>query len=377
MTTNGTPAVAVVAEQCLAPVPGGTGRYTRDLVAALVRTAPPGSEVETWVAWHRDIAGAGVPGARGPYRLGLPRRPLTAAWERGVGPRPRRATVVHAPTPLFPPSRVPLVVTVHDAVPWTHPETLTARGVAFHRRMVERAARLAEIIVVPTAAVRAELGLLLPAAHRFEVVPPAMSPDLVVPPDATARVRALDLDPARGFLLTVATVEPRKGLDLLIEALGRGGGAGLPLAVVGPAGWGDVDPQALAIRAGLPAERLRLIGRVADPDLAALYSAATAVVAPSRAEGFGLPVLEAMTLGVPVVATRIPALVEVAGGAARLVEPDADDLRAGIDAVVGDPALRAAMVRAGLVRAADFDWDRTGHRLWTLYAEMTGNFRPS
>ncbi|MDQ3450612.1 MAG: glycosyltransferase family 4 protein, partial [Actinomycetota bacterium] len=185
------------------------------------------------------------------------------------------------------------------------------------------------------------------------------------------------LDPARGFLLTVATVEPRKGLDLLIEALGRGGGAGLPLAVVGPAGWGDVNAQALAMRAGLPAERLRLIGRVADPELAALYSAATAVVAPSRAEGFGLPLLEAMTLGVPVVATRIPALVEVAGGAARLVEPDADDLRAGIDAVVGDPALRAAMVRAGLVRAADFDWDRTGHRLWTLYAEITGNFRPS
>lgn len=377
MTTNGSPVVAVVAEQCLAPVPGGTGRYTRDLVTALVRTAPAGSRVETWVAWHRAVAGAGVPGARGPYRLGLPRRALTVAWERGTGPRPRRAALIHAPTPLFPPSRVPLVVTVHDAVPWTHPETLTPRGVAFHRRMIERAARLAEVIVVPTAAVRDELAPLLPAAGRFEIVPHAMTPALAVPLDAPARVRALGLDASSGFLLTVSTVEPRKGLDLLIDALGRSGGTGLPLAVVGPSGWGAVDPRALAARAGLPPERLRLLGRVDDADLAALYGAATAVVVPSRAEGFGLPLLEAMTLGVPVVATRIPALVEVAGGAARLVEPDADDLRAGIDAVLGDRALRAAMVRAGLVRAAEFDWDRTGNRLWTIYAEITGNFRPS
>src|SRR5664279_3738737 len=120
--------VGLVVEQCLAPVPGGTGRYAYEVAAALARSAPPGSTVTGWSAWHRHPGAAVVPGVRGPRRLPLGRRTLTAAWERGVGPAPRTVDLVHAPTLLFPPRRWrPLVVTMHDAVPWTHPETLRMR----------------------------------------------------------------------------------------------------------------------------------------------------------------------------------------------------------------------------------------------------------
>ena len=370
MTASGRPAVAVVAEQCLGPVPGGTGRYTRDLMGALVRTAPIGAVVQSWVAWHRDVAGAAVDGVTGPRRLALPRRPLALAWERGLGPAPRDADLVHAPTLLVPPrSGKPLVVTVHDVVPWTHPEALTARGVAFHRRMAERAATEADVIITPTDAVRDELRRVLPGAARVVAIPPGLTRALAAPADARARADRLGL-PVAGYLLTVATLEPRKGLDLLLMALARDDAPQLPLVVVGQAGWGGIDPVSLAAQTGFPADRLHLLGRIDDADLATCYERATAVVVPSRAEGFGLPLLEAMALGAPVVATTVPALIEVAGGAAHLSDPDPAALSAAIAAVVADPLRRADLVARGLARAADFDWDRTGRRLWALYADL-------
>lgn len=370
MTSNGGPAVAVVAEQCLGPVPGGTGRYTRDLLGALTRGAPTGGNVTSWVAWHRDVEPAAVHGVTGPRRLALPRRALAVAWERGRGPAPRNTDVVHAPTLLVPPRRGrPLVVTVHDVVPWTHPETLTPRGVAFHRRMAERAAREADVIITPTDAVRDELTTVVPRARRVVTIAPGLTRALAVPADVGVRAERLRLPPG-GYLLTVATLEPRKGLDLLLAALARDDAPRLPLVVVGQAGWGGVDPAAIAEQSGFPVDRLRLLGRVDDGDLATCYQGATVVVVPSRAEGFGLPLLEAMALGAPVVTTTVPAMVEVAGGAAQLSALDPAALSAAIAALVDDDALRARLVARGLVRAADFDWDDAGRRLWALYAEL-------
>jgi glycosyltransferase involved in cell wall biosynthesis len=261
------------------------------------------------------------------------------------------------------------VVTIHDVVPWTHPETLTPRGVAFHRRMAHRAAREADVIITPTDAVRDDLRKILPTARRMITIRPGLSRALAAPPDLTARAERLRL-PADGFLLTVATLEPRKGLDLLLAALARADAPELPLVVVGQAGWGGVDPRSLAAQRGFPAGRLVLLGRVDDADLATCYSRATAVVVPSRAEGFGLPVLEAMSLGAPVVATTVPAMVEVAGGAVRLAEPEPAALAGAIAAVVADPELRADLAVRGRRRAAEFDWDHAGHLLWEIYADL-------
>ena len=365
--------VAVCLEQCLAPVPGGTGRYSAELAAGLARTAPPGATVIGWTAHHRDVGPAVLPGVVGPRRLPLPRRPLVAAWERGVGPVPRGADLVHAPTLLVPPRRGrPLVVTIHDAVPWTHPETLTRRGVAWHRRMGEYAARVADLVVVPTRAVADELAGVLPRlTDRVCVVGHGVSDQLRQPPaDAPTRARRLGL-PDDGYLLSLATLEPRKGLDVLLAALARPACPDLPLLLVGQPGWGGVDPIAEAARLGLAPDRVRVLGRVDDADLAVLLHRATVLVAPSRAEGFGLPVLEAMAAGTPVVSSDAPALVEVGGGASVVVPVgSAEALADALRQVVENTALRAGLARAGRDRANSYSWDGAARTLWAAYEKL-------
>jgi glycosyltransferase involved in cell wall biosynthesis len=363
--------VAVLLEQVLAPVPGGTGRYSAELARALAVTAPREGSVTGWTAWHRRTADARLPGVQGPRRLALPRRPLLAAWERGLGPRPTGADVVHAPTLLLPPvRRAALVVTIHDAVPWTHPETLTPRGVRWHRAMAERAARHADAIVVPTRAVADELARFLQPRAPVEVVPLGVSGLLAEPDDGPERARRLGL-PEEPFLLSLATLEPRKGLDVLIEALAHPGAPRLPLLLVGQPGWGGVAPDVLAARAGLPADRVRSLGRLSDADLAVVLRRATALVAPSRAEGFGLPVLEAMAVGTAVVSSDAPALAEVGGGATLLTPVgDAGALAEALRRLVDDSGLRSSLVTRGTVRAAEFSWATTARRMWDLYRRL-------
>jgi glycosyltransferase involved in cell wall biosynthesis len=354
--------VGLVLEQCLAPVPGGTGRYTREVALALARRAPEGSAVAGATAWHRQLLR--IPGVPS-FRLAVPRRPLIALWERGLGPS-IGGDVVHALTPLAPPRRrTPLVVTVHDAVPWTHPETLTPRGVRWHRAAIELAARTADLVVVPTQAVADELEQHVPLGDRTRVVGEGVSEDLRLPDDAEARAAALRLPDQ--YLLTVATLEPRKGLSVLLEQLARPEAPAVPLLVAGQAGWGDVDLPSEARRLGI-ADRVRILGRVPDADLAVLMARATVLVVPSRAEGFGLPTLEAMSLGTAVVTSPVPALMEVAGGAS-LVAPDAE-LAMALRSVVEDAALRGRLEAMGRRRAADFTWDGVADALWTAYGEI-------
>ena len=366
---------AIFLEQALAPVSGGTGRYSVELAAALVRTANPGDSVRSWTAWHRDTGPAVVAGVTGPRRLPLSRRALAEAWRYGLGPAPRDVDVLHAPTLLVPPRRrYPLVVTIHDAVPWTHPELLTPHGARWHRVMAERAVRTAAAIGVPTQAVADELAAVLPAvrAARVHVLGAGVARAVLREPDAVYAQRvAAALDLPERFVLSLATLEPRKGLDVLIDALATIGAGAPPLLVVGQAGWGGVDPAVAASRAGLPPGRLRVLGRLGDPELAVVLRRATLLAAPSRAEGFGLPVAEAMAVGTPVVCSDAPALVEVAGGAAAVVpRGDAGALAAAIAKLLDDPAERDRMAAAGRARSAAFDWDLVAERAWALYRSL-------
>lgn len=362
--------LALIQEQILAPVPGGTGRYTVELAHALVDTAPAGTELSGWTAWHRDLRPAVVPGISGPTRLPLPRRLLAEAWARGTGPRPRHADVVHAPTLQVPPSDpAALVVTVHDAVPWTHPETMTPRGVRWHRVMAARAAQAAAL-VVPTVAVRDELSRHLDIRGQIHVVGEGVSAALGVPIDVDRRAEALGLD-GSPFIVSLATLEPRKGLDLLLRALAVTADATAPLLVVGQPGWGGVDPIGMARDLGLPEGRVRVLGRLSDADLATVLSRATLLVAPSRAEGFGLPVLEAMAAGVPVVSSDAPALAEVGGGATVLAPVgDVGALAGAVARVLEDGDLRERLSLAGLARAGAFTWEETARRMWQIYAAL-------
>lgn len=261
-------------------------------------------------------------------------------------------------------------MTVHDAVPWTHPETLTARGVAWHRRMAAHVAREADRIVVPTEAVADDLTAVLRLGDRVSVIAEGVSGALSPPPDAPARAARLGL-PAGGYLMSLATMEPRKGLDVLIAALADPAAPELPLLLVGQPGWGGVDPAAAAVRAGVDPGRIRVLGRLSDPDLAVVLAGATVLAAPSRAEGFGLPVVEAMAAGVPVVSSDAPALVEVGGGATVVVaRDDPAALAAALREIVTDEATRAGLIRAGRERAATYRWPATAEALWTLYADL-------
>ena len=327
-------------------MPGGIGRYVRSLVAAL-----PGAGV-TPVAFAAGPRPAGIAGAY--VDVGRPGGAVRYdAWHRW------RRPVVRAPGQLLhatslavpPPGDRPLVVTVHDVVFLRHPQLLTSRGVAFHRRGLEVARREAAVVVVPSAFGRHELLDAGFEEDRVHVAPhgvdlPVGTPDLVAGAAALAR---------RGvhppFVLFVGTIEPRKGVPELLAAHAalRGAHPDLALVLAGPAGWGTAP---ILTGAGVVP-----LGGVDDASLEALYRAAVALALPSRYEGFGLPVAEAMARGCPVVVSDAACLPEVAGGAGVVVPTgDVDALAGALLRLVDDEAHRGERAAAGRARAARFTW---------------------
>lgn len=353
------PELVVLAEQLLAPVPGGTGRYTGELLRALAAEAPAGWTVSSVVARHAEVDAAVVEGVEGPRVLPVPPRALIAAWQLGVPWWPG-GDAVHAPTPLAP-ARVPkgrtLSVAVHDTVPWTHPETLTPRGVAWHRAMITRAARRASALTVPTRAVADELAEVAGISVPVSVIPHGVRP----PADYA------EIDLPERYVLAIGTIEPRKGIDVLIDAVGR---IGVPLVLAGQPGWGGIDPVALAREHGA---EVQLLGKVTDAELAFALRAASVLAMPSRAEGFGLPLIEAMAAGVPVVHSDVPALVEVAGGRGVVVPVgDAQALADALKDVLETPGRAAVLREGGLIRSGEFTWQRAASAIWGLH--LRGQF---
>ncbi len=237
-----------------------------------------------------------------------------------------------------------------------------------------RAVQSGASITTLTQVVADELLTHLPQLRpeRITVLGAGVSRALRAEPAAAAveRTRAKFTLPAE-FVLSLATLEPRKGLDTALDAYALLGADAPPLVVAGPAGWGGIEPAALARERGLTADQVRTLGRVSDEELAVLLRDATVLIMPSRAEGFGLPVAEALAVGTPVVCSDIPALAEVAAGAALLVTPnDALALADGLRAMLGDASLRERLIAAGRQRSAAFDWDAVAARAWQLYGRL-------
>lgn len=355
--------VTVLGLQMCARVPGGTGRYTAELLHALADSTPRWARPQVYGYRRCHVQ---TPPQWPTVSTWLSPALLGGLWDRGLGPAPHVAGIVHAPTLMVPPrrTRYRLLVTVHDTVPWTHPQTLTARGVAFHRRMGARAAREADLIVTPTQAVADQVREVLSPRCDIVAVPSGVAVG-AVPRDADLlREQA---GAGTGYVLFVGTAEPRKGLDVLVAAMARPPLVDRRLVVVGPPGWGDVRVDDVARRAGC-AGRVRVTGAVDEPTLAALYAGAAVLALPSRAEGFGFPVLEAMAHGIPVVTSDDPALVEVGGGVARVVPGgDVEGLAHALAELSADGPEQDALIRAGRARAAEFSWSATATRMWELY----------
>lgn len=377
MTTR----LRLVLDQLRAPVPGGIGRYTAELARALLATAPSTWEVEGVIsassAEEIDGLRQAIPTLDHIITSRLSRRELALAWQYGLVVD-RRTTHLHSPSllaPLGEPTRSssaanPAVVTIHDVVPWSHPETLSAHGVRWHRAMARRAERFADAIVVPTHAVANQLRDVLALGDRVQVIGGAASSTLTLPVDSDRRATALGL-PDR-YILSVGTLEPRKGIPDLIAAFGRLARPGVHLVIIGAGGWGGVSVPRLIEQARIDPTTVHLLGRIDDPDLAVAFSLASVFAFPSKAEGFGLPILEAFSLDTPVVHSNVPALVEVAGGAGIGVDRRDDDkfvdaLIEALRSVIDDDSLAADLVRRGADRARDYSWHDSATSVWQLH----------
>jgi glycosyltransferase involved in cell wall biosynthesis len=376
--------LSVIVDPIVDPHSGGIGRYTEELTRELIRVAPSGCEVVglTSAVGREDLETLRMllPDIADLRPSRLPRPALGAAWRFGLGGVKGKG-MVHSTSLLAPLSRHDrinheadqLVVTVHDAVAWTNPETLPRSTVAWRKAMTRRAHRYADAVIVPSHAVASQLGEILDFGDRIRVVGGAVSSKLRLPVDADRRAARLGL-PSE-YLLAVGTLEPRKGLAELIRSLAHPDAVDLPLLVVGQEGRNGVDIGAATAEAGLPPERVRTLGFLADADLAVVLERASVFVFPSIAEGFGLPVVEALHFGTPVVHSDAPALVEVAGGAGVAVErEDAEGyparLAEAIARVVGDAELRRRLHFAGLDRAGAFSWRDSAGKIWQLHADL-------
>jgi glycosyltransferase involved in cell wall biosynthesis len=261
--------------------------------------------------------------------------------------REAAADVLHCPTYRGPVrTRVPLVVTVHDLAVLRHPEAFNRWTRVYSPRVVPRVLRAARRVIAVSEFTRRELvDLLGVPEERIHVVPNAVEDEFTQ--DGPAE--------QGDYVLAVGTLEPRKNLDRLVEAVRR---TDTELRIVGARGWGGVE---------VGGNGVRWLGEVSDAELARLYRGAACVAYPSLYEGFGIPVLEAMACGAPVVTTRGTAMEEVANGAAVLVDArDPAEIAAGILRAVAD---RSQLVARGLERARAFRWDAVAAATTDVYRE--------
>lgn len=368
----------VMLDQLVTPTDAALAEASRQLAHALVVGAPDGCEVEAILPAGGDPDLEAVPGLAGVRRTALPRRELAAALQLGVGTG-IGGGMIHSPSlfaPLVRHDRVhdndQTVVSVWDLRPWDAPDELPRGAAAWHRAMLKRAVKHADAVVVPTHAHAQRLAEVARLGDRIRVVAGASPRGFAVPTDEIGRRRELSLP--EGFLLLAGGPMPSDALETGLAAVSASG-LDVPVVVL------DVDEGQepvvadLAAAAGIPERRVHARGALAPTDRAAVYGAALAFIAPSRRTDFPWRVVDALALGVPVVAADSAVHREVVfDGGALADDADAaslaDALGAALASALGSTAdaERAAVLSGDRGRA--FSWREAADKVWHLHAEL-------
>lgn len=350
--------VAYTLEQCWHRVPGGTASSALRAASALVDVT--GLELVGVAGRHRRRPDPTFTPTIAYRSLSVAAPWLYETWLRLGWPKVESATgpvdLVHTTGLIPPPSDAPMVATLHD-VAWRHrPDHFTRHGVRVFERSLAIIRDRARLVLCPSSNTMLDAERAGIEAERLRLVPWGVETTTVS--DHERRVVLDRYGLPDEFLLFVGTVEPRKNLGRLVRAV-SGMKRRLPLVVAGAPGWGDTGVEA--------DDSVRFIGFVDADELPALYASAAVFCYPSEREGFGMPVLEAMSQGAPVVTSLGTSTEEVAGGAAVLVDPfDVDDIRRGIEEAL---ARRSELRVYGLRQAARRQWSETARLTVAAYRE--------
>ncbi len=362
----------------------GIGRYTREMVKALAT-----AKANSFVAEYRLFVADGKqfkPDLPGPdfswHPTGLSERWLARLWYRLRLPLPIEnwtgpLALFHATDFVLPPLKrgTGAIVTIHDLSFVREPETVMPGMLAHLNRWVPRSVERAEHVIAVSETTRQDLIELYQTPPEkittlYHGVAAEFKPVKV--PEKLAAVRQKYGLGKRPFVLSLGTIQPRKNYRRLIEAFAQLDPA-FSLVIGGGKGWRDEAIFAQVTRLGLE-QRVHFPGFIADADLPALYSAATLFALPSLYEGFGLPLLEAMACGTPVISSNQSSLPEVVGSAGLLVNPrEVTAIAEAMSKVLTDADLHQQLSQAGLKQATKFSWDKTASRLLSLYRRVTEN----
>ncbi len=355
----------------------GVGLYTEHVLRSWLALG----QDELIFATNKDFSEfAGIP----VQKIG-PRMPIRAAWMQtalAVQAAKLKPDAAFFPNYMAPLSlaaglpKIPYVVTIHDLAIFLYPETFTFKKRVLQRLLLPTLARGAAAILTPSEATRRDVLRILPVKPENVVaVPLAADERFNTPPDelTIARERQ-NLKLPKHFLLAVGTLEPRKNLVRLIEAFEHFAPhrPDVHLVLAGGRGWKD-EGIARTLNASPQKNRIHPVGYVSPDALKVLYHEAIALCYPSLYEGFGLPVVEAMASGAPVLTSRGSSLDEVAAGAAVAVDPlSVDDILHGLTQLVDDGALRETLRQRGLARAAELSWAKTADETRAVFLRVTG-----
>jgi glycosyltransferase involved in cell wall biosynthesis len=369
----------------------GIGRTVRELVDALTEPHPPApspyaerGSLRLFVAGARRAELPPLPPVCTYCPSPISERNHARLWHRLRLPVPVELwtgplDLYHAADFALPPTlpRTRTVLTIYDLA-FEHYPADTMPGMLDHlRRVVPRSAQRADCVIAISEATRRDVIALygLPP-EKVIAIPLGVSPRFHLtphppPPQGEGEVRARYGLPGGPLVLTVGTMQPRKNHLRLVQAFARLKTEAV-LVIAGGQGWAYEAVRDEVVRLRI-ADRVFFTGFVDDNDLPRLYNAAAVFVYPALYEGFGLPVLEAMACGVPVITSNVSSLPEVAGDAALLVDPlDVDAIAVALDRLLVDERLRASLREKGIARAGQFTWARAAEKTWGVYRALLG-----